>query len=193
MCHNDIIKDCKKNLSELLNLVTTTEITVLEDEQSVNFVKGNINFFTKSFLLTLCSNLEICIKDVIFSILKDIEKRLSIAAIPKNLVEWKYNQKNKNNNVNEYFKISISKKEIDDLVSGNVYKTKSAFLILGIDLAYDAVEWETWKELIQTIVTRRNNVVHYNDNASDLSFGDIKTYIKSVEAYLDFINNACNR
>ena len=87
--------------------------------------------------------------------------------------------------------IRLSKKEVDDLVSGNVYKTKDALLLVGVDLACDMNEWETWKDLIQTIVTRRNNVVHHNDDASDLSFGDIKTYIKKVEEYLDFINKAC--
>lgn len=196
MNHSDIVSSCKNNLSELLSMVSATELAVLNEDEGNRLVLENINFFTKSFLLTLCSNLETCIKDVIHSIGSDIDAKLTTANIPLNIVEWRYNTKNKksqNSNVQETFKISMSRKDVDDLVSGNVYRTKDAFLIVGVDLASDLPTWETWKELIQSIVNRRNNIVHHNDDASDLSFGDIKTYIRSIDEYLSFIDAACIR
>ncbi len=196
MNHSDIISSCKNNLSELLSMVSATEQAVLNEDEGNRLVIENINFFTKSFLLTLCSNLETCIKDVIHSIGSNIDAKLTTANIPLSIVEWKYNSKNKksqNSNVQEIFRICMSRKDVDDLVSGNVYRTKDAFLIVGVDLASDISTWETWKELIQSIVNRRNNIVHHDDDASDLSFGDIKTYIQSIDEYLSFIDAACIR
>jgi hypothetical protein len=196
MDHSDIISFCKGNLTELLAMVSATESTVLKEEGGSSLIRENVNFFTKSFLLTLCANLETCIKDVIYSIGLEIDSKLANANVPANIVEWKFSTKSKkttNNDANDLFKIKMSKKDVDDLVSGNVYKTKDAFMVVGIDLSSDKPTWETWKELIQSIVTRRNNIVHHNDDASDISFGDIKTYIKSVNEYLDFINAKCIR
>jgi len=199
MGYSNIIVSSKNSLKELDSLVIAIEFEVVSGNHGVELITNNVNFFTKSFLITLCAHLETCIKDIVFSVAEDIDFRLSNAGIPLAIVDWRYNQKNKNNikdgllkeNLSSVCKIQLSKKEVDDLVSGNVYKTKDSFLIVGIDLTSDKVEWEEWKELIQSIVTRRNNIVHHNDAASDLSFGDIRVYIKSVEDYLDFIHRAC--
>jgi hypothetical protein len=194
MSYQDIISSCKNNLNELIAMVTATELAVLNEGDGTNLIRNNVNFFTKSFLLTLCASLETCIKDVIYSFVIDFENKLTHAAIPLNIVDWKFNSKNKKNQdftVTKNFKLGMSKKDVDDLVSGNVYRTKDAFLLVGVNLSCEG--WETWKELIQSIVTRRNNIVHHNDEASDLSFGDIKNYIQHVIRYLDFIDTTCSR
>jgi RiboL-PSP-HEPN len=199
MGYSNIIASSKNSLKELDSLVIAIECEVISGNHGIELITNNVNFFTKSFLITLCAHLETCIKDIVFSVAEDIDFRLSNAGIPLAIVDWRYNQKNKNNikdglikdNLSSVCIIKLSKKEVDDLVSGNVYRTKDSFLIVGIDLASDKAEWEEWKELIQSIVTRRNNIVHHNDAASDLSFGDIRVYIKSVEDYLDFIHRAC--
>lgn len=194
MGYCNVIASCKESLSELDAMVTATEHEVISGDHDVKLITDNVNFFTKSFLITLCAHLETCIKDTVYSIAEDIDTRLAHAAIPIAIVEWRYNQKNKKNEketLTSLCKIMLSKKEVDDLVSGNVYKTKESLLLVGVDLASNKPEWETWKELIQSIVTRRNNIVHHNDDASDLSFSDIRAYIKSVQEYLDFIGKAC--
>ena len=38
----------------------------------------------------------------------------------------------------------------------------------------------TYKDQISTIVEKRNNVVHHNDEASDLSLGDVQIYIATI-------------
>jgi hypothetical protein len=131
---------------------------------------------------------------VVYSIATHYDGKLAEAGIPSSVIEWRYNTKSKKQQSSDalkVFKVGMTKKEVDDLVSGNVYKTRDAFLVVGVDLAIDCKKWETWKELIQSIVTRRNNIVHHNDDASGLSFGDIKIYIKCVDEYLDFINATC--
>ncbi|HDL01923.1 MAG TPA: hypothetical protein ENH23_06795 [candidate division Zixibacteria bacterium] len=194
MGYSNVIALCKESLKELDAMVIATGNEVVSENHGVKLITDNVNFFTKSFLITLCAHLETCIKDTVHSVAEDIDSRLSYAAIPVAIIDWRYNQKNKKidkGNLSSVCEIKLSKKEVDDLVSGNVYKTKDSLLMVGIDIAADKAEWETWKELIQSIVTRRNNIVHHNDDASDLSFGDIRVYIKSIEEYLDFISRAC--
>lgn len=194
MNFSDVVAVCKNSLRELDAIVTTIEHEVLTRTDGIKLFTDHVNFFTKSFLITLCAHLEICIKDVVFSVAEDIDSRLSNAAVPVSILEWRYGPKSKKQDKGSspsICEIGLSKKEVDDLVSGNVYKTRDALLLVGVDLAFDMAEWEIWKDLIQTIVTRRNNVVHHNDDASDLSFGDVKGYIKKVEEYLDFICKAC--
>lgn len=185
----------KKGLGELSLMVSATEKEVIHGTHGVSLVTDNINFFTKSFLISTCAHLEMCVKEIVFAIATDIDARLSSASVPLSIVEWRYNQKAKKEasktNAN-CCAIGMSRKEVDDLVSGNVYRTKDALLLVGVDLASDVVLWESWKDLIQAIVTRRNNIVHHNDDASDLSLGDIRSYINSVIEYINFIVNSCN-
>lgn len=86
----------------------------------------------------------------------------------------------------------MTKKEIDDLVSGNVYRTKDTLALIGVELSLDKAAWDAWKESIQAIVTRRNKIVHHNDDASDISLGDIRGFIISIINYIEFIITACN-
>ena len=87
--------------------------------------------------------------------------------------------------------IGMTKKEIDDLVSGNVFRTKDALAIVGVNLANDKAIWDSWKDLVQAIITRRNNIVHHNDDASDISLGDVRDFISTMIKYIDFIVDSC--
>ncbi|WP_369943694.1 HEPN domain-containing protein [Xanthomonas medicagonis] len=180
-------------LSELEAMVCATEQEVVGGDGNSPILTDNINFFTKSFLISLCAHLEMCIKEIVFAIAKDIDERALAASIPTALIEWRYNTKKKGDGSAQGVRLEIgmTRKEVDDLVSGNVYRTKEALAYVGVDLASDKATWEMWKELIQTIVTRRNNIVHHNDDASDLSLGDIRQYLSSARSYIDFIVNAC--
>jgi RiboL-PSP-HEPN len=184
----------KLGLAELEEMVHATEQEVVGGSSGSPILTDNINFFTKSFLISLCAHLEMCIKEIVFAIAKDIDERARAASIPVALIEWRYNTKKKGDGATQGVRLEIgmTRKEVDDLVSGNVYRTKEALAYVGVDLAIDKANWEMWKELIQTIVTRRNNIVHHNDDASDLSLGDVRQYIASARSYIDFIVNACN-
>jgi hypothetical protein len=185
----------KNGLLELEAMVQETEREVIGSESTTPLITNNVNFFTKSFLISACAHLEMCIKEIIFEVARDIDARLSTASVPPSIIEWRYNQRRKNDQSigqASIFSIGMTKKEIDDLVSGNVFRTKEALALVGVDLASDKTKWESWKESIQAIVTRRNNIVHHNDDASDISLGDIRSFIKSILNYIDFIISACN-
>lgn len=173
-------------------MVGATENEVLGGAQGIKLITDNVNFFTKSFLITLCAQLETCVKDVVFAIASDIDSRLDTAKIPEALLDWRY-KKDKKHVSRPAFAVKMTRKEIDEIVSGNVFKTKDSLLLIGVNLALDVGEWEMWKELIQAIVTRRNNIVHHDDDASDLSFGDIRVYIQRVREYLAFIGHCCEK
>ncbi len=189
-----VVDTYKKGLVELNLMVSATEHEVIHGTHGVPLVTDNINFFTKSFLISTCAHLEMCVKEIVFAVATDIDTRLSSASVPVSIIEWRYNQKQKKEtsktNAN-CCAIGMTKKEVDDLVSGNVYRTKDALLLVGVDLASNVLLWESWKDLIQAIVTRRNNIVHHNDDASDLSLGDIRSYINSVTEYINFIIDSC--
>ena len=189
-----VVEVYKKGLTELDAMVCATEREVIGGSNNVLLVTNNINFFTKSFLISVCAHLEMCIKDIVFEVAGDIDTRLSAASIPASIIEWRYSQKKRSESVNERsnrLAIGMTKKEVDDLVSGNVYKTKEALALVGVDLAADKSKWESWKEIIQAVVTRRNNIVHHNDNASDIALGDVRAYITSVIEYIDFVVASC--
>ncbi len=192
---NEKAETFKNGLLELEAMVQQTELAVIGEAHTTPLITDNVNFFTKSFLISACAHLEMCIKEIVFEIVKDIDTRLSLASIPSSIIEWRLNQKKKPDTSSiprNILKINMTKKEIDDLVSGNVYRTKEALALVGIELGAQKDEWESWKDSIQAIVTRRNNIVHHNDDASDLSLGDIKLYIKSIINYIDFVIHACH-
>lgn len=174
-------------------MVRAAEQEVVGGSNGSPILTDNINFFAKSFLISLCAHLEMCVKEIVFAIAEDIDERAQTAAIPTALIEWRYNTKKKIDGATPGGRLAIgmTRKEVDDLVSGNVYRTKEALAYVGVDLASDKANWETWKDLIQTVVTKRNNIVHHNDDASDISLGDICSYIASARDYIDFIVEAC--
>lgn len=184
----------KVGLAQLRLMVDAVEREVLDSTGSSRLITDNINFFTKSFLISLCAHLEMCVKDVVYVIAGDLDERVSAACIPSSIIDWRYSKKKgeSSSGALQRFAVGMTKKEVDDLVSGNVYRTRDALALVGVDLSADKATWETWKELIQNIVTRRNNIVHRNDEASDLSFGDVRQYIDCTDAYIDFIIATCD-
>lgn len=190
------IKPFTDGLLELEAMVQETEREVIENSSGIPLIRNNVNFFTKSFLISACAHLEMCIKEIVFSVSQDIDSRLSVAAVPPSILEWRLNMKKKKKNYQSVgsatsFSVSMTKKEIDDLVSGSVYRTKEALALVGVELIAEKDQWESWKESVQAIVTRRNRIVHHNDDATDISLGDINNFIKTFLGYIEFLVSAC--
>ena len=183
----------KQGLLELNGMVAAAEKEVLGNAGAHPLIADNVNFFTKSFLISACAHLEMCVKELIFVVASDIDARLSIASVPSSTIEWRFSQKKKQDplTVTTMVSIGMTKKEIDDLVSGNVFRTKDALAIVGVNLANDKAIWDSWKDLVQAIITRRNNIVHHNDDASDISLGDVRDFISTMIKYIDFIVDSC--
>jgi len=76
-----------------------------------------------------------------------------------------------------------SKKELSDIISGNPHKTINTFRLIGIDLG-SSENFVKNKNLVGTIVNKRNNIIHHNDEASDISFSDLLVHI---DVFLEYI------
>lgn len=153
------------------------------------FFEDNVNFFVKSFLINICAYLESYLKEIAFKRIVVINDRLSRILIPRNLVQWEIlrSKEIKDNDLKfENLKISIKKSDLDEHISGNPYRTIALFKKIGIDLnAIDSFVCK--KDIVNSIVVKRNNVVHHNSHASDVSMADLIIYIDNIIDYIDSI------
>jgi hypothetical protein len=86
------------------------------------------------------------------------------------------------------FEAKKSQKDISELMSPNYWKTVQAFKRVGIDLS--ASDISNYRDFITTIVEKRNNIVHHNDDALDLSFSDVVNTIDRFRGYVECLFKA---
>lgn len=172
-------------LEKLKSIIDATNIRIIADPPDI-LIYENANFFTKAFLITMCAYLESYLKDVLMVIVDELNTRLSTTKLPHNLVKWSLNtDKEFKDNEFKYepLKIAIKKKELDDYISGNPFKTKELFKKFGIDLEKNVL-FNGQKEEINLIVVKRNKILHHNDEASDVTNKDLINNIKSLVEYI---------
>lgn len=170
------------------NLINETNKRIVIEKPSDYFI-DNVNFFNKSFMVLSCAYLESYLKDVGMLIIEEMNSRLKNNPVPHNLLKWYFNKDRFKENDAKYvfLNININKKDIDDEISGNVGKTINFFRKLGIDLTINS-EFLNYRDIIGAIVTKRNNIIHDNDDASDLSFNDIIRNIELIKEYISIID-----
>lgn len=196
------------NLNDLRAFVNDSQkiqIGQKEDSGAEQFTVEHANFLTKSALVQLCVCLESYLKDLFLELYDEYQRRVDLVKIPKNVIliaskdptskitkvaaDNISKDLRKNTDPTQFFKLKENKKGIDDFISGNPYRTKVAFSYMGIDL--DKVSsYIQHKDLIQSIVSKRNKVLHYNDQASDLTFPDIIQISTVFEEYVEDIDAA---
>ncbi|MCA6128690.1 HEPN domain-containing protein [Thalassolituus oleivorans] len=172
-------------------VIDISEQRVLADDPDVLFI-DNVNFFVKSYLISVCSYLEAFLQDVAFKHSQAISKRVLSAQIPHNFLHWRLATgiKDKLLNYND-ISLPVTKKDIANEISANPYRTLKLFQLLGVDLSKKEI-FENNKDLINTIVTKRNNIIHHNDTAADVSFGDLRVYINVIVPYMAAIKEAAD-
>lgn len=118
--------------------------------------------------------------------------RLKQAKIPHNFLYGKLVKDVKEKDL-DYADASYryTKKELSDFISGNPFKTIIAFRLIGIDLSSSA-KFVEHKSLVGTIVNKRNNIIHHNDEASDISFSDLIIHIDVFLEYMLSIERLLN-
>lgn len=174
-------------LVSLKSIIVKSQDRVLSDELDDIFSE-NINFFVKSYLITMCTYLEAYLQDVAFEHTYRVSQRLKAAKIPHNFLYWKLSKDIKEKELSfENASYSCTKKDISDVISGNPYKTIKAFQLVGVNLD-DNPDFNQRKPLINTIVTKRNSIIHHNDDASDISFNDLVNNIDVVLLYMKSID-----
>ncbi|WP_304192621.1 HEPN domain-containing protein [Phenylobacterium aquaticum] len=187
----------ENKLKDLEETIRECDKIIISDEP-IKFVYDNANFLTKSFLINLCGYLETYIKDALESLLFDFNMRIKNENLPYNLIRWNIEQKSSSDSKmssilekkhcrNEILDLKIKKKDLDSFISGNPFRTKDLFLMFGIDLEKNN-DFIKYKEIVNTIVTKRNNILHHNDNASDIGNSDILIYLVEIKQYANALD-----
>lgn len=191
------IVDRYDNLSvELERIIFDAEKRITNELPDPYFVK-NVNFLTKSFLISLCCYLEAFLKEIANAHLTTVKQKIIMADVPHNLLTWSVNREVKEKDLRfEKFGIKLTEREIDDELSGNPFRTVKCFRLLGIELNSVAKFVET-KDLVNAVVAKRNSIIHHNDTAGDVTLGDIRgysshfsTYIRAIAEAVDSVNQA---
>lgn len=174
----------------LETIVSQTENKIADDSADPYF-KMNVNFLAKSFLINLCCYLESFLKEISHAYVAETKVRLKAAKVPHNLIIWAANKNDSKPKDWKYgeFELSVSRKDIDEELSGNPFKTAAFFRKLGIDVE-KIDEFQTGKELINAVVAKRNSIIHHNDSATDISMRDIIQYAGEFKKYMTAINTA---
>lgn len=180
--HKDSYITQLEKLKEIIVIANARIVSETPDE----FIQNNANFFSKSFLVVMCAYLESYIKDALMVLIDDANDKLSKNKLPHNLIKWSLNI-DKELKESDYkfsdFKIPIKKKELDEFISGNPYRTKDLFKKIGVDLESNSL-FKAQKERINAIVVKRNKIVHHNDDASDVSNSDLLDNIEAIKEYI---------
>lgn len=179
----------EKLLNNLKDVVVISELRVVSDSPDPLF-DANVNFFVKSYLINVCTYLEAYLQDIAYKYSKTLSIKMANAKIPHNFIHWRLKTGIKDKDlIYADASLPITKKDISDEISANPYKTLKLFKLLGVDLSKkDAFECN--KDLVNTIVSKRNNIIHHNDAAADVSFGDLKLYIEVIIPYMAAVKEA---
>lgn len=175
----------------LKEIITETEQNTIIDENE--FFNKNVNFFVKSYLITLCTYLESYLTDAATLHCDKINDRLKAACLPHNFLLWRVKKDFKDKEL-KYGNadLNVAKTEISDGLSGNPYKTIKAFSYLGINLN-NSTGFNENKDIINTIVVKRNNIIHHNDNANDISLSDVSGYVDLFIIYMNAIDRMIHK
>lgn len=167
--------DLKKVVSESNRRIVSIDADELFSEHA--------NVFIKSYIVSACSILEAFIQELAISYVSVVRKNIDDANVPYNLLVWsiKREEKLKESNYSP-FNLNITRRDVSDLVSGNFFKTVRAFEKLGVNLLSDE-EFEGYRDFIATTVDKRNQIVHHNDDASDMSMLDVLHIIEQFSKY----------
>lgn len=178
-----------EQFENLKDLIIETNKRVVNNPED-DYITNSINFFSKSFLVMACAYLEAYLKDAAMAIVTEVNSMLSLNPVSSNLIQWSVLREKFKESGGEFnnFKLSIDAKIIDNEISGNVGKTISLFSRLGVNLL-SSDEFNDNKDIISSIVTKRNDVVHHNDDVGDLSFIDIVGRVDYLMLYIKAIDD----
>lgn len=181
MEENEIFEKFKTQYKSLRDIIKESLERTITEPADPLFTE-NMNFFVKAYLINICTYLEAYLQELASIKLEKIKKNLDNTPIPHNIIMWCTKKDFKDHMKFDTFSIDKTKKDISENLSGNPYKTIKTFEVLGVDLLASD-EFKESKEVVGTIVAKRNNIIHHNDDASDISLADLDGYISTFEIY----------
>lgn len=188
MLSESVLRSFCDQFQSLKYIVSQSNARILDDENTDILFSDHQNVFIKSFLVSACSVLEAFIQDIAYLFVSEMQAKITQANLPHNFVGWEIQSKfpdiedSKANRKFSSFSGKLNKKNLEERVSGNYYKTKILFRDLGVDVESDD-EFCSFKETVSALIGKRNKIVHHNDQATDLSFQDVEAAIDTFEAY----------
>lgn len=185
MIDDAILKSFSEQFGNLRKVVVESSARSIKEPEDRLFSE-NQNIFVKLYLVGACSMLEAFIQDLAAAYVQKLQDRINSANFPFNLIMW-IAEHDKAKLEFKPFEAKKSAKDISDLISPNYWKTLQAFSRVGIDLSTSDIK--RYKDFVTTTVEKRNKIVHYNDDALDLSFRTSSTRSISSRNTL----NACSR
>ncbi|WP_321417608.1 HEPN domain-containing protein [uncultured Desulfobacter sp.] len=187
MENSTILNKYDSLFKSLKSIIKITDSRILHEEPDFFFLT-NINFFIKSYLISLCTYLEAYLQDIAYEYVKIVDQRISDAAIPNNYIHWKLKNDLKMKEMTfSDFDTHTLKKDLSDNLSGNPYKTIILFRHLGVDVA-KGQDFQSYKDLVNSVVLKRNSIIHHNDEAMDISLSDLLHYIDIFVLYIKSID-----
>lgn len=175
----------KALLSAMEKVVSHSNKMLLEGRHDSLIRTENVNFFTKSYLIMLCIYLEAYVKDVAMAYEAHFNVEMNKLKVPRNLIVWSVDPKEVKDLKQKFevFKVELTAEDIDKVVSPNPDRIFKLFKHLGMDLESN-VAIKADKDVVMPIIGKRNRIVHYNDNASDITFPDVISYIKDIKRFI---------
>jgi len=191
MKHEEVHERYKKLFNKLQDIIYVSKDRVISEEIDTLFI-DNINFFIKSYLVSICTYLEAYLQDIAFVHAVEIGARTKNAKIPRNYMLWSLNKEVKAKELAfQDIDIKPNRKDISNDLSGNPHKTITLFRYLGIDLTKDD-RFNKNKDLVGAVVSKRNSIIHHNDEAMDISFDDLMNFINVFLEYMEaVVEQAC--
>jgi len=185
----ELFHQYEKLYISLRQIIKDSEKRVLDSTPDELF-SSNVNFFVKSYMINICTYLEAYLQDIAYWYSKEINTRLQEANIPHNFIYWQTSRETKSKDL-KFIDSSfpVAKEDISDSLSANPYKTIKLFCLLGVDLT-KIEAFQTNKELVNSVVIKRNNIIHHNDKAMDVSFSDLLSYVDVFLEYMRSIDTA---
>lgn len=174
----------------LRGIILTSQERVIDENPDELFL-NNINFFVKAYLINIYTYLESFLQEIALQYGKKINDKITAAKIPQNYVHWRLATK-KHKDADYTFMpldLPVDSKIISSDLSANIFKTIDLFRNFGIDLTKDR-DFQKNKGVVNTVVTKRNNIIHHNDNASDVTFPDLLAHIDIFVEYMKAINRS---
>ncbi|OHU89186.1 MULTISPECIES: HEPN domain-containing protein [Pseudoalteromonas] len=188
MPHTQQYLTSQELMDSLVELVEQSELRFQADD---DLFGEHMNLFVRSYMVLMCAYLESYLKNLTKHYIDKVDEALVASPYPKNLFRWSVQRekyKHNNDGICDFFSLGISSDDIDKNLSANPHKTIPFFARLGIRL--EAIDdFSDISDQVEAIVTKRNNIVHYNDDASDVGARDIIENVEVLKQYMRVLDS----